>query len=451
MKLSGFLKLVINPFNLNINPLNLNFRDKALEREFTEDYKIKNVTLAIIFTLLSTLLFSSFYLVYNMSHPGWFVAMIVLSAFFGITLHFGLVRKFQVLALFMYSIIIEGSYTQRMLFYDGSDKGALAEYFMGLMLIVLSVNLFLRMKFVYAAMLNTMFFLIFTFYSTLGIGIHRIAPEYFGYSSIVFLSTIIVLCIAIYNNEYIHRNAFVQEKTIRRQANKLQQAKEDTERTVVERTRELEQEKQKSYIAILEGQQIERQRIAQDLHDSLNIRLIGVKRKLEMETNTENDGLIVEVDGIIAQVREISHNLLPYSLKHFGLVKAIDDLCVDLQKQQTFGVTFLKIGVSEELRWDSVIETEIYKVIQELAANIIKHARATQIIIELICAEKMIYLTVEDNGEGFNVNEKQENRFGLNNIEARLAVLGGTMSIDSQQGKGTTVMINIPISTLVIT
>lgn len=448
MKLSGFLKLVINPFNLNINPLNLNFRDKALEREFTEDYKIKNVTLAILFTLSGALFFGSFYLIYDMSHPVWFIGMIVLSLIFGVTLHYDLMRRFQVFSLFIYSMVFGGSYTHRMLYYDGSDIGALAEYFMGLMLIILAVNFFLRMKFVYAVLLNLVFLLLFIIYSTVGINIHHIFPEYFRYSNSIYLSTVIVVCITIYSNEYMSRNAFIQQKIIRRQADELKLSKEQTEQTVIERTRELEQEKQKSYIAILEGQQIERQRIAQDLHDSLNIRLIGVKRKLEMEATAKNDDLIAEVDGIIAQVREISHNLLPYSLKHFGLVKAIDDLCVDLQKQQTFGVTFLKIGVSEELRWDSVIETEIYKIIQELAANIIKHARATQIVIELICDEKMIYLTVEDNGDGFNVNEKHENRFGLNNIEARLAVLGGTLSIDSQRGKGTTVMINIPISAL---
>lgn len=167
-----------------------------------------------------------------------------------------------------------------------------------------------------------------------------------------------------------------------------------------------------------------------------------------MEAGIINNGLIPEIDGIIAQVREISHNLLPYSLKHFGLVKAIDDLCINLQKQQTFEVTFSKVGVSENLRWDNVIETEVFKIIQELVVNIVKHARASQMVIELIGDEKMIYLTVEDNGQGFDLNNKQETRFGLNNIEARLSVLGGTLSIDSQQGKGTAVMINIPISPL---
>lgn len=448
MILPGFLRTVVNPLGLDVNPLNLHFLDSTLEREFTEDYQTKNVTLAILFTLLGALLFGAFYLIYNMSHPGWFIAMIVLSLVFGTTLHLGLVRRFHVFALFVYSIVIEGSYTHRMLFYDGSDKGVLTEYFMGLMLIVLSVNFFLRMKFVYTVLLNAVFFLIFIFYSTLGIGIHRIDPEYFSYSSIVFLSTVIVVSISVYSSEYIHRNAFVQERIIRRQADELKQAKEYTEQKVIERTLELEQEKQKSYKAILEGQQIERQRIAQDLHDSLNIRLIGVKRKLEMEAGIINNGLIPEIDGIITQVREISHNLLPYSLKHFGLVKAIDDLCINLQKQQTFEVTFSKVGVSENLRWDNVIETEVFKIIQELVVNIVKHARASQMVIELIGDEKMIYLTVEDNGQGFDLNNKQETRFGLNNIEARLSVLGGTLSIDSQQGKGTAVMINIPISPL---
>lgn len=440
---SGLIRKIINPLNLNVNPLNLHFRDKGFEKLFTVDYQKKNITLAFLFMLVGALLFSSFYLIYNMSHPGWFIVMIVFSVLSGFIIHYGLFRKYQIIALFIFSIIIEGSYNHRMLFYDGSDIGALAEYFMGLILIVLAVNIFLRLKFVYTVVLNLIFLLAFFSYSVWGIAINQINPEYFTYSMVVFFSTIVVICFSVYNNEYMVRYGFVQQTIIMQQADELRDEKENTEQKVIERTRELELEKQKSYKAILEGQQIERQRIAQDLHDSLNIQLIGVKRKLEIETSYM--GIVSEIDGIIAQVREISHDLLPYSLKHFGLIRAISDLCISLGKQQPFQVSFSKIGIEENQRLDPVTETELYKIIQELAANIVKHAGATRVLIELIADEDMLYLTVEDNGVGFDVSEGEGHMFGLNNIEARLSVLGGTLSIDSRPGKGTTVMINLPI------
>lgn len=230
---------IINPLNIDINSFSLHFRDKALESEFTHDYKNKNVTLAILFTILSSVLLGLFYLIYTLEHPAWFIVMIILSIVFGLTMHFRLVRKIQYFALFSYSLIIELSYNHRMLFYDGSDIGALAEYFMGLILIVLAVNSFIRLKFIYAILLNTTFFVAFVFYSISGIGIHHVNPEYFCYSSIVFFATVVVICISIYNNEYMYRNAFIQHKIIRQQADELRDTKENTEQKVIERTGEL--------------------------------------------------------------------------------------------------------------------------------------------------------------------------------------------------------------------
>jgi signal transduction histidine kinase len=408
---------ITNPLGLDINPLSLHFRDKRLESEFTADYKTKNVTLVTLFTLLSSMLFGLFYLIYNMEHPAWFIVMIVLSVVVGLTVYFRLVQKKLNFALFSYSLIVELSYNHRMLYYDGSDIVTLVEYFMGLSLIILAVNSFIRLKFVYAVFLNSIFFLAFISYSMLGVGIQYINLEYFTYSTIVFFATIVVILISIYNNEYMYRYAFVQHKIIGQQANELRDAKENTEQKVIERTAELELERNRSLKAILEGQQIERQRIAQDLHDSLNIQLIGLRRKLESGTDQKNEVLLGDIDLIISHVREVSHK-----------------------------ITFSKIDIDEKLRWDIVTETELFKIIQELVTNIIKHAQARNVLIELIADEKMLYLTVEDDGIGFDLTDNASHRFGLNNIEARLSILGGTVSFDSQTGRGTTVMINVPIA-----
>jgi len=439
------IRKIINPLNLELNPVNLHFQNKRLEIEFSNDFKEKNLTLTILFALLSAFIFLLFYIIYDMEHPAWFIIMIGLSVAFGLVIYLKLFRKFQVVALFVFSLVVEMSYNHRMLFYYGKDTAGLAEYFLGLMLIVLAVNSFIKLKFVLAVILNSIFLFAFLAYSIFGIEVHTLNPEYFSYSSILFLSIVVVVCISIYNNEYMYRNAFIQHKIIKLQANELKEAKENMEQKVIERTYELEQERSKKVKAIIEGQQIERQRIAQDLHDSLNIRLIVLKRSVESSCANENTEILKEIDGIVNQVREISHNLLPYSLKHYGLIKAIEDLCVKLNNENQINADFSKIDVQENKRWDTIIENELFKIIQELTANCIKHAKATQMFIELIDDKKMLYLTVEDNGIGFNYDNTSKNNFGLNNINARISLLGGTISYDSQINKGTTVMINIPI------
>jgi signal transduction histidine kinase len=440
------IHILFNPLLLDLNPLSLRFRNKELEVEFSADYKNKKLSLAVLFTTLSTFIFSLFYIIYTMNHPGWFIAMIFFSVLFGLSIHFRWINKFHYAALFTYSLIVELSYSQRILLYKASDTAGLAQYFLGLMLIVLAVNSFMRLKFPLALVLNMVFFLAYIYFGVWGINAYRLNPEYFIYSIILFVSIVIVICVSIYNNEYIHRSAFAQNKIIRKQTKELRDAKENMEQKVIERTQELEQERSQKLKAIIEGQQIERQRIAQDLHDSLNIRLVVLKRSLEPVLQNNHGSLLADIDGIIAQVREISHNLLPYSLKHFGLLKAIEDLCSKIQPENKLEVSFSKIGTEENSRWDTVIETELFRIIQELVANCIKHAKADKLLIELIADEKMLYLTVEDNGVGYDANKISENRFGLNNIDARINLLGGTISYDSQINKGTIVMINIPVS-----
>jgi signal transduction histidine kinase len=435
---------IINPLNLDISFSNMRFRDNTLEEQFTEDYKTKNVSLALLFTSFGAILFGGFYVIYSDQYPTWFITMMLLSVTFGLTIYYKIVEKYQYAALFTYSLIIVGSYTHRMHFYIGAKMFDIATYFMGLVLLILASNLFLRLKFTYAVLLNILFFAGFIFYSTCIVKIHQTDFEYFSYSTLILFSTIGVICMSIYNTEYMYRNAFVQHKVIREQADELKDAKENTEQKVIERTRELETERAKSLRAIIEGQEIERQRIAQDLHDSLNIRLIGLKRSLEQKVSLTGDECFAEIDSIIGQVREISHNLSPYSLKHLGLVKAIEDLCSRLEREHTYNISFQKVNIDEQHRWSSTLEIELFRVIQELVANIIKHARATTIAIELIQDNNTLYLTIEDNGVGFDYHLLGRKGIGLDNINARIGLLGGSVSYDSRVGSGTTVMINIP-------
>lgn len=189
---------------------------------------------------------------------------------------------------------------------------------------------------------------------------------------------------------------------------------------------------------------MERERIATDLHDGLTINLIVLKRKIELIPG--NHELTNEIDKTIEQLRNISHDLFPYSLIHYGLIKAIEDLCLKVQNNSGLQISMSKTGISESVRWEKSIEIELFKVLQELIVNCIKYAHASHLLIDLIADDEIINISVEDDGIGFNVNDNSISRFGLNNIEARISLLGGTISYDSQLGKGTIIMINLPIS-----
>jgi signal transduction histidine kinase len=439
----GFKKL-FNPLDLDLKPYNIRFRDKAIESAFYEDYQSKTVSFMLLYLVVGILIYGGFGLSNPNIHEVLVRFIIVLPSLIILTLaiYFKWIKKGLYVLLSFFVLILIESFMFLMVSAKDNYPNYLL-YFSGLILIILSFNALFRLKLKQMLLINMVVLISFIMIDHYFCGIGRQYPYAFKFYVLEIFSACLIGWLASYNFEYLYRNDFYQSKIIRDQAEILQLANEQMEQKVIDRTHELEQVKQKSYKAILEGQQIERQRIAQDLHDSLSIRLINVKRKLENETG--NNSLIGEIDGIIAQVREISHDLLPYSLKHFGLIKAINDMCLNLGNQHHFDVSFSKIGIDDNRRFDPIAETELYKIIQELQANIIKHARASKVLIELIADGNMLYLTVEDDGVGFTTSD-HGHRFGLNNIEARLSVLGGTLSIDSQLGKGTTIMINIPIT-----
>jgi signal transduction histidine kinase len=241
-------------------------------------------------------------------------------------------------------------------------------------------------------------------------------------------------------------NAELSQKNheIVNQADLLSKAKMEMEEKVVQRTKDLEEEKRKSLQAILIGQESERERISKDLHDSLSIRLIGIKRSIESYEKDKNAKILEDIDQVIGQVREISHNLNPYSLKNMGLVKAVEDLCYSVRNQHPINVAFSKVNMDEVARLNPLDETELFRVVQEVFTNIIKHSEASEVYVEIIGDENQVMLTVEDNGKGFDIQKLDNGGIGINNIYARVALLGGSVNYDTAPGKGTTVFINLP-------
>lgn len=202
-------------------------------------------------------------------------------------------------------------------------------------------------------------------------------------------------------------------------------------------------------LAILEAQENERKRIAEGLHNGLGQLLYAAKLNLDQcrsvapgtgqaEVWNKVDQLLVEA---IDQTRRISHELIPTTLEDLGLEAAIRDICCKCSNQNlNFQCWFFNMGRPLEKH----LQLAIYRIAQELANNIVKHAVATQASIVLREEKDFIILQGEDNGRGFDCRQLKAKGLGLKSIQDRVKLLNGTMDIDASPGKGTLISIYLP-------
>lgn len=206
--------------------------------------------------------------------------------------------------------------------------------------------------------------------------------------------------------------------------------------------------------AVLEAEEIERQRIAKDLHDGIGQMLSAVKLNLSSIqhriTIDEKENLLFQnaislVDDSVKEVRTISHNMMPNMLIKKGLANAIRDF-IDKLSGTTLKIDLEITGMNERL--ESSLESIVFRVLQELVNNIIKHANANHITLQILKFENELTIMIEDNGVGFKVEETldSEKGIGLKNIISRIEFLKGNINYDSTIGKGTTVTIDIPLT-----
>ena len=207
--------------------------------------------------------------------------------------------------------------------------------------------------------------------------------------------------------------------------------------------------------AVLQGQEMERERIAADLHDSIKPLLAIASLNLEsfLDFNKNNQDFKVEklinsisiLENVNEGINEISRNLSPAILKNFGLEKAFEQLCNIIKETAIVQVDFKCFGLKERL--DPKIELALYRIGQELLNNVLNHADATQLDIQLIRHTESLIMMVSDNGNGFDtsIQELKTSGFGFKNINYRVRTLNGELNIDSSKGKGTTVTIELPI------
>lgn len=205
-------------------------------------------------------------------------------------------------------------------------------------------------------------------------------------------------------------------------------------------------------VAVLAAEEKERKRIARDLHDGVGQLMSAAKMNLSSLAARINllnpqeitllDKTLALVDESCKEVRSVSHNMMPNALLKTGLSVAIKSFLDKLDHKQ-IQVSLHTEGLEDRL--PDNIELVLYRVIQEIVTNVIKHAQANKLDIALIKDKDGLSCTIEDNGIGFNKIKTDTNQgIGLQNIEARIAYLKGTAEWDSTLNKGTLVAIHVP-------
>ncbi len=204
--------------------------------------------------------------------------------------------------------------------------------------------------------------------------------------------------------------------------------------------------------AVLKGEEQERTRLAKDLHDGLGGMLSGIKHSLSaMKGNlimTPDNQLAFErsidmLDSSISEMRRVAHNMMPEALVKFGLDTALRDFCNDINQSGALKVTYQSIGLQNEAIEQTTAIT-IYRIVQELINNTMKHAAAKTAIVQVSKENNHINVTVEDDGKGFDTSIlRKANGIGWSNIQSRIEYLKGTLDVQSVPGKGTSVHIEL--------
>ena len=206
--------------------------------------------------------------------------------------------------------------------------------------------------------------------------------------------------------------------------------------------------------AVLKGEEQERTRLAKDLHDGLGGMLSGIKYSFNnMKGNlimSPDNALVFErsmdmLDSSIKEMRRVAHNMMPEALVKFGLDTALKDFCNDISKSGALEVSYQSIGLEQTIL-DQTVAITIYRVVQELIHNTMKHAAARHAIVQVTKGDGHLTVTVEDDGKGFDTTVlKKSDGIGWSNIENRVGFLKGTLDIKSEKDKGTSVYIELTI------
>jgi len=195
--------------------------------------------------------------------------------------------------------------------------------------------------------------------------------------------------------------------------------------------------------SVIETQELERKRFAEDLHDEIGANLSATKLILSSigylaSNNPEIEEQVNEskkvLDSIITNIRRISRDLLPATLDSFGLIVAIQELCAIINKSSSIKIDF---EFNQEIgRLSNNAEISLYRITQEIINNAIKHAECSIIVIKLRKDEENLSLIIKDNGKGFNFEQNSHKGLGMRNIESRTKIINAKLSVNSNIGQG---------------
>lgn len=206
---------------------------------------------------------------------------------------------------------------------------------------------------------------------------------------------------------------------------------------------------------LLETEENERKRIAGEIHDSLsqNILLIKNRALLAIENKSDSIEQLKEITSIagdtLEDARKITHNLRPIQLDRLGLTETLNHLIKNIINASTINIEYEINQIDNLINKNS--EIIVFRILQELMNNIIKHSNATEVTIIVSVEEENLHIFVQDNGVGFDYekyinNEKMKFGLGLSSIIERVKILSGKYKIKSEINKGTTIVILIPIN-----
>ena len=203
----------------------------------------------------------------------------------------------------------------------------------------------------------------------------------------------------------------------------------------------------------IKTQEEERKRIAKDLHDEVGSKLNVIHLNLHrLKKNAAASPVLEEtvsdifgiINDTIDTTRRISHDLLPPTLENFGLADAIKELCESYQRTSALNLQFDHIQ-NENRPIEKMVELNLFRIIQELISNSIKHGQASQINIRLLANNKELRLEYQDNGLGFELSQlAKKTGLGMQNIESRLQMIQAQYSLDSQPGAGFLLSLKYP-------
>ena len=198
--------------------------------------------------------------------------------------------------------------------------------------------------------------------------------------------------------------------------------------------------------ALIEGQESERSRIAKDLHDGLGQMLSAIKMNVQRIVNHDEatEGLLNQIDDAIQESIRISENLLPAKLNDFDINTCLRSLCKSVRNSSGVEIDFEDTDVITDISQQQKVN--IYRITQEAINNVLKHAHAKRVMVQLQLHDSMIKLTVEDDGIG--MQQIHEDDFykhkGLVNIRDRTEILGGKLLFETKPGEGTLLIVDIP-------